>query len=138
MLQQSSELYFFVLAETGYHLFFIFFDDAVDSFEVVVTFWQYVNAFAPAVSGVGTQFNKAFPFKAAEESRNSGMTQLKGFFNILGAGWIFPVRKKTHDMSLRSRQIHLRQCAGDRLIELPVEDTKLVAIVVRQSVHPFW
>ena len=42
----------------------------------------------------------------------------------------------SHDVSLGSRQIHLRQCVGDRLIELPVENAKLVTIVLLQYVSP--
>ena len=44
--------------------------------------------------------------------------------------------QETHDMPLRRGQIHLGQGAGNRLVKLPVENAKLVTIVLLQYVSP--
>ena len=120
---------FFLLAETGDHFLLVFINDAVNGFVAGVTLGQNVNSFTPAVNGVWPELDEAFLFKTAEQPRNRGMGQLKGFLNISGTGGCFPVGKKTHNLPLRRSQIHLGQGTGNRLVKLPVENAKLVSVV---------
>lgn len=53
---------------------------------------------------------------------------MEGLLNIPGTGCILPMGKIAQNMSLRSRQIHLRQRMGDGLVELTVKHLEIECV----------
>ena len=71
---------------------------------------------------------QALLFQPGKKSGDGGMAQVEFRLNIPGTGRILPMGKIAQNMSLRCRQIHLRQRMGDGLVELTVKHLKIECV----------
>ena len=101
----------------------------VHSFSALLPFGQNVDPLTAAICFVRAKLDKALLFHAAEQARNGGMTQMKCFFNIPGAGRCIPQHQHTQNAPLCSGQLHVRQSVGHGIVGTPVQNVNPVTIM---------
>ena len=123
-VQELGELLLFLRGEVPNQLFLHGKDGTVHGLLEFPALGKDVNAFAAAIVFVGTQGNEVLLFQAGQKTRYGGMTQLEGFLNIPGAGWVLPQCQIAHDMPLGGSQLHGCQGIGNGPVGAGVQNPK--------------
>ena len=127
-LQKICKKFFFIRREAPDQLMFNICNGLVHGLVALLPLGLDVDPLAAPVIRICLKLDKSLLLQPGKKTRDSGVTQMEGFFQIPGTGRLRLPGKKTHDVSLGCSEVHFFKSRGHGLVGTPVQDPGIMAV----------